>query len=130
FLLLHLLGIRFVHMGNAVQMVLDHLLWSQVGRFFQGRYLFVCRHKVCVRCCRWIPDHLTKHSGRAADGASKGAAGCCFCINLLTLNGGIQSATVIFSIYAECPEAHCRKMVGRTGFEPVTNWLKANCSTN
>jgi hypothetical protein len=21
-------------------------------------------------------------------------------------------------------------MVGRTGFEPVTNWLKANCSTN
>jgi len=22
------------------------------------------------------------------------------------------------------------KMVGRTGFEPVTNWLKANCSTS
>jgi len=22
------------------------------------------------------------------------------------------------------------KVVGRTGFEPVTNWLKANCSTN
>ena len=22
------------------------------------------------------------------------------------------------------------KMVGRTGFEPVTNWLKANCSTD
>ena len=21
-------------------------------------------------------------------------------------------------------------MVGRTGFEPVTNWLKANCSTD
>lgn len=23
-----------------------------------------------------------------------------------------------------------RKMVGRPGFEPRTNWLKANCSTN
>ncbi len=22
------------------------------------------------------------------------------------------------------------KMVGRVGFEPTTNWLKANCSTN
>ena len=22
------------------------------------------------------------------------------------------------------------KMVGRAGFEPATNWLKANCSTN
>ena len=22
------------------------------------------------------------------------------------------------------------KVVGRTGFEPVTNWLKANCSTS
>ena len=23
-----------------------------------------------------------------------------------------------------------QKMVGRVGFEPTTNWLKANCSTN
>ena len=23
-----------------------------------------------------------------------------------------------------------RNMVGRVGFEPTTNWLKANCSTN
>ena len=24
----------------------------------------------------------------------------------------------------------CLNMVGRAGFEPATNWLKANCSTN
>jgi hypothetical protein len=23
-----------------------------------------------------------------------------------------------------------KMMVGRVGFEPTTNWLKANCSTN
>jgi hypothetical protein len=28
------------------------------------------------------------------------------------------------------PDEARSKMVGRVGFEPTTNWLKANCSTN
>jgi hypothetical protein len=37
-------------------------------------------------------------------------------------NRGIKKGHPKVTFFAE--------MVGRTGFEPVTNWLKANCSTN
>jgi hypothetical protein len=42
----------------------------------------------------------------------------------------IEKTTQYENKKASAREAFLEKMVGRDGFEPSTNWLKANCSTD